>query len=77
MVLSIADGHRRLDFPDEFYFFFIQVCDKEKLLENLVKDTADRKRVGPAVSKRIYRLLMAKDGNLSTKEVDEGADHFT
>lgn len=55
----------------------ISVCDKEKLLQDLEKDCRDRVRVGPVLSKRIYRVLMATDGNLTTKEVDEGADYFT
>ncbi|KAL2631387.1 hypothetical protein R1flu_016073 [Riccia fluitans] len=58
------------------------VLEKEFLLQNIVKDAAlgsaraDGRRVGPACSKRVYRLLMAQNGNLRTEDAEEGEDYF-
>jgi len=34
------------------------------------------RRIGPACSRRIYRILMAQNGSLKTNDVEQGADHF-
>ncbi|XP_024519413.1 crossover junction endonuclease EME1 [Selaginella moellendorffii] len=53
------------------------VHDKELLLQDLEKEGADsRRRVGPACSRRIYRILMAQNGDLKTEDVETGADQF-
>ncbi|CAM6109967.1 unnamed protein product [Calypogeia fissa] len=47
--------------------------EKERLLESLVKDTGGtRNLIGATISKRIYRIFTARNGNLSTEEVEEG-----
>lgn len=60
----------------------IQDQEKEFLLEGLVKDhsrgvsSADGKRVGPKVSRCIYRVMMVRDGSLSFEDAADGAEHF-
>uniref|UniRef100_A0A803KX86 ERCC4 domain-containing protein n=1 Tax=Chenopodium quinoa TaxID=63459 RepID=A0A803KX86_CHEQI len=51
------------------------VSEKELLLEDLPLE--DGKRVGPKCSKSIYRILMAKDGNIVTDNAVNGADNFS
>ncbi|CAM6098288.1 unnamed protein product [Calypogeia fissa] len=51
----------------------IRPRQKEKLLEGLVKDTGtSRNSIGASISKRIYRIFTARNGDLSTEEVGEG-----
>ncbi|MCO5588757.1 hypothetical protein L7F22_042716 [Adiantum nelumboides] len=57
------------------------VHEKEYLLQDLLKEGLlggdhNNRRIGPACSKRVFRILMAKQGNLYTDDVDEGADAF-
>ncbi|KAG6556472.1 hypothetical protein Mapa_002417 [Marchantia paleacea] len=58
------------------------VLEKEFLLQDIVKDAAlgsanaEGRRVGPVCSKRIYRLLMAQNGNLRTEAAEDGEDYF-
>lgn len=60
-----------------------QVLEKEFLLQDIVKDAvlgsanAEGRRVGPVCSKRIYRLLMAQNGNLRTEAAEDGEDYFS
>ncbi|BBN09176.1 crossover junction endonuclease EME1 [Marchantia polymorpha subsp. ruderalis] len=59
------------------------VLEKEFLLQDIVKDAvlgsanAEGRRVGPVCSKRIYRLLMAQNGNLRTEAAEDGEDYFS
>lgn len=57
-----------------------QVHEKELLLQDLLRESVlgpeGRRRVGPACSRRIYRIFMAQNGNLKTDDVEQGADHF-
>ncbi|MCO5593803.1 hypothetical protein L7F22_047821 [Adiantum nelumboides] len=54
--------------------------EKEYLLQDLLKEGLlggdHNRRIGPACSKRVFRILMAEQGNLYTDDVDEGADAF-
>ncbi|KAL3689221.1 hypothetical protein R1sor_015530 [Riccia sorocarpa] len=58
------------------------VLEKEFLLQNIVKDvalgsaSAAGRRVGPVCSRRVYRLLMAQNGNLRTEDAEDGEDYF-
>ncbi|KAG0572097.1 hypothetical protein KC19_VG068100 [Ceratodon purpureus] len=56
------------------------VHQKELLLQDLIREGVfgpeQRRRVGPACSRRIYRIFMARNGNLKTDDVEQGADHF-
>jgi len=56
------------------------VHEKELLLENLMREglfaAEQARRIGPACSRRIYRILMAQNGSLKTNDVEQGADHF-
>ncbi|PIA41201.1 hypothetical protein AQUCO_02300182v1 [Aquilegia coerulea] len=55
------------------------VHEKELLLEDLLTEgllsDADR-RLGPVCSRRVYRILMAQNGNNKTDDVELGADFF-
>lgn len=57
------------------------VYEKEHLLEDLIKEGLlggeSNRRVGPACSRRIYRILMAQKGDLNTHDVEEGAEFFS
>ncbi|KAL5714714.1 hypothetical protein ACHQM5_016637 [Ranunculus cassubicifolius] len=56
------------------------IHEKEFLLENLPTESLlakEDRRVGPVCSKRVYRILMAKNGNIKTDDVELGADFFT
>ena len=54
--------------------------EKEFLLQDLMKEgllgAESNRRVGPACSRRVYRIMMAQQGNLHTDDVEEGADLF-
>ncbi|CAM6037538.1 unnamed protein product [Sphagnum compactum] len=56
------------------------VHEKELLLQNLMREglfgAEQSRRIGPACSRRIYRILMAQNGSLKTDDVEQGADHF-
>jgi crossover junction endonuclease EME1 len=55
------------------------VHEKELLLQNLMREGLfgeQARRIGPACSRRIYRILMAQNGTLKTDDVEQGADHF-
>jgi crossover junction endonuclease EME1 len=56
------------------------VHEKELLLQNLMREglsgAEQARRIGPACSRRIYRILMAQNGSLKTDDVEQGADHF-
>lgn len=58
----------------------LQVHQKELLLQDLIREGVfgpeQRRRVGPACSRRIYRIFMAQNGNLKTDDVEQGADRF-
>ncbi|KAI5054429.1 hypothetical protein GOP47_0030675 [Adiantum capillus-veneris] len=58
---------------------FKTVHEKEQLLQDLVKEGLlgeHNRRIGPACSKRVFRILMAEQGRLHTDDVEEGADAF-
>jgi crossover junction endonuclease EME1 len=56
------------------------VHEKEFLLQDLIKEGLlggeTNRRVGPACSRHVYRIMMAQQGNLHTDDVEEGADLF-
>ncbi|KAJ8637800.1 hypothetical protein MRB53_012067 [Persea americana] len=55
------------------------VHEKEFLLKDLRTDGLlgqEERRVGEICSKRVYRILMARSGNIKTDEVEDGADFF-
>ncbi|KAJ7564991.1 hypothetical protein O6H91_02G043400 [Diphasiastrum complanatum] len=60
----------------------LTVHQKEFLLQDLLKEgllTAPSnvgRRIGPACSRRVFRILMAQNGNLKTDDVEDGADLF-
>ncbi|XP_019083464.1 PREDICTED: crossover junction endonuclease EME1A-like [Camelina sativa] len=57
----------------------MSVHDKEFTLKDLKVENlvGEDKKVGEACSKRIYRVLMSKDGTLKTDDVVDGAASFT
>lgn len=56
------------------------VHEKEHLLQDLMKEgllgSEHNRRIGPACSRWVFRILMAEQGNLHTDDVEEGADAF-
>ncbi|GAA0174943.1 hypothetical protein LIER_28220 [Lithospermum erythrorhizon] len=54
------------------------VHEKEMLLKDLITEglLGDNRRVGELCSKRVYRILMAQCGNISTDDAENGADFF-
>eukprot|EP00268_Persea_americana_P034905 TRINITY_DN3450_c0_g1_i1.p3 TRINITY_DN3450_c0_g1~~TRINITY_DN3450_c0_g1_i1.p3 ORF type:complete len:100 (-),score=23.59 TRINITY_DN3450_c0_g1_i1:161-460(-) len=55
------------------------VHEKEFLLKDLRTDGLlgqEERRVGEICSKRVYRILMARSGDIKTDEVEDGADFF-
>ncbi|KAF6157840.1 hypothetical protein GIB67_003740 [Kingdonia uniflora] len=53
--------------------------EKESLLKDLRTEGLlgeENRRVGEVCSKRVYRILMAQNGNIKTDEVEDGADFF-
>ncbi|KGN48409.1 crossover junction endonuclease EME1B [Cucumis sativus] len=54
------------------------VHEKEFLLKDLTIEglLGDDRRLGEICSKRVYRILMAQNGNMRTDDVEEGADLF-
>ncbi|XP_010472178.1 PREDICTED: crossover junction endonuclease EME1A-like isoform X3 [Camelina sativa] len=57
----------------------MSVHDKEFILKDLKVENlvGEDRKVGEACSKRIYRVLMSKDGTLKTDDVVDGAASFT
>ncbi|XP_058080907.1 crossover junction endonuclease EME1B isoform X2 [Magnolia sinica] len=55
------------------------VHEKEFLLKDLMTEGPlgrEDRRVGEVCSKRVYRILMAQNGNMKTDDVEDGADFF-
>lgn len=56
-----------------------QVHEKEFLLKDLKTEGLlgqEERRVGEICSKRVYRILTARSGNIKTDDVEDGADFF-
>ncbi|KAJ0966451.1 hypothetical protein J5N97_027589 [Dioscorea zingiberensis] len=57
----------------------ISVHEKEFLLKDLTTEDFlgnEDRRLGEMCSKRVYRILMAQNGNMMTDDVENGADFF-
>lgn len=54
------------------------VPEKESILADLPLEglLGNETRLGEKCSKRVYRILMAKNGSIKTDDVEEGADYF-
>ncbi|XP_047335732.1 crossover junction endonuclease EME1B-like [Impatiens glandulifera] len=54
------------------------VHEKEFLLKDLNTEglTGEDRRLGEICSKRVYRVLMAQSGNITTDDIEDGADFF-
>ncbi|KAL5987679.1 hypothetical protein ACLOJK_035429 [Asimina triloba] len=55
------------------------VHEKEFLLKDLMTEGSlgrEERRVGEVCSKRVYRILMAQNGNMKTDDAEDGAGFF-
>lgn len=59
-------------------FVKLQVHEKEFLLKDLTTEglVGGDRRLGEICSKRVYRILVAQNGNIKTDDVEFGADFF-